>query len=173
MTAESIVESLQATEHPAVGSFGAFEADDDQTLTLKFINIDCGAVTTLAQLPLLPAPQILGAMPMGSGPFMVENWSEDKRTLSLTRNPNYHAEAPQMSELTVRFIPEKEIDIALSEGQFDAVGPFQFNLPNPMPGYLRDIAYPAPPDDLCRHQFRTAKYAAPEPSSASGSIART
>lgn len=144
ITAASLAESLQATRHPALDRFWEFSPDDDQTLSLRFINIDCGAVTTLAQLPLLPASQILDAMPMGSGPYMVADWSEDKRTLSLVRNPNYHGEAPSMDELTVRFIPENEIDIALSEGQFDAIGPFQFNLPHPIPSYLRDIAYPAP-----------------------------
>jgi peptide/nickel transport system substrate-binding protein len=81
---------------------------------------------------------------MGSGPFVVSEWSENRRTLTLIRNPNYNGDSPFLDGLTVRFIKESELEIALSEGegQFDAVGPVQFNIPNP--ASLTKITYSAP-----------------------------
>ncbi len=144
LTAAAIAASLKATEHPALAAFSQIEAVDPQTLKLIFAQIDCAAVTTLAQLPLMPAAQILDAVPEGSGPFRVAGWSENKRVLTLAPNPNYRGPQPALEGLTVRFIAAAEAAIALSEGQFDLVGPIQSPLTNyQSPNYL-DLVYPAP-----------------------------
>ena len=127
ITAADIVDSLEATQHPALLSFSEIRAHDNDTLALRFINVDCAAVTTLAQLPVLPATEITATIPMGSGPFLVTNWSDNKRRLNLTRNPYYHGSPPVLDDLTIRFLHENEIAIALSEGQFDVVGPVQLS----------------------------------------------
>jgi peptide/nickel transport system substrate-binding protein len=43
--------------------------------------------------------------------------------LTLVRNINYRQPAPALDELHIRFLDEDEVTIALSEGQFDLVGP--------------------------------------------------
>ncbi len=142
LTAADLAQSLQATQHPALLAFSDIEAPGDDTLALTFATIDCAAVTTLAQLPLLPAAEITSTVATGSGPFIVEHWSENKRTLTLTRNPNYHGPAPHLDGLTVRFIKDDEATIALSEGQFDLIGPLQATRPA-SPAFT-DLTYPAP-----------------------------
>ncbi|MCL4298088.1 MAG: hypothetical protein KJ077_20265 [Anaerolineae bacterium] len=148
LTAAAIAASLKATEHPALLAFSELAAPDPETLDLTFAAIDCAAVTTLAQLPLLPAAEVLDAMPTGSGPFKIAAWSENKRTLTLERNPNYRGPAPLLDGLTVRFIQEDEVTVALSEGQFDVIGPFQSKIENPRPQgqskIFTDLVYPAP-----------------------------
>jgi peptide/nickel transport system substrate-binding protein len=129
--------SLKATEHPALLSFSPITAPNDQTLRLTFVTIDCAAVTTLAQLPLLPAAAIEEPLPLGSGPFRVADWSDNKRTLTLTRNPYYHGPKPALEGLNIRFIAPNEVDIAVSEGQFDLIGPLT-SLPTlPSPTFYR------------------------------------
>jgi peptide/nickel transport system substrate-binding protein len=144
LTAAAIVTSLKATEHPALAAFSQITAPDPNTIKLTFARIDCAAVTTLAQLPLLPASQILAPQPMGSGPFRVADWSENKRILKLTRNPYYGGPKPALAGLTVHFLSDNEAAIALSEGQFDLVGP----LPSPLVSYsatnYSQISYLAP-----------------------------
>jgi peptide/nickel transport system substrate-binding protein len=130
LTAAAVAGSLAATQHPALLAFSDISAPDDETLVLTFINIDCAAVTSLAQLPLLPAPEITATVPTGSGPFLVTDWSESKRTLDLAQNPNYRGPRPILDGLTLRFLQEDEIPIALSEGQFDAIGPIQLPIVN-------------------------------------------
>jgi len=144
LTAAAVANSLKATEHPALLAFSRIYAPDAETLELTFAAIDCAAVTTLAQLPLLPAAEILEATPTGSGPFKVAAWSENKRTLTLERNPNYHSPIPPLDGLTIRFIQPDEVAIALSEGQFDAVGPLQSPISNLQPPTFTDLVYPAP-----------------------------
>lgn len=144
LTAAAIAASLKATEHPALLAFSEITAPNPETLQLTFAAIDCAAVTTLAQLPLLPAAEVLDAMPTGSGPFKIAAWSENKRTLTLERNPNYRGPAPLLDGLTVRFIQDGEAAIALSEGQFDAVGPIESKIAPPQPQIFTDLAYPAP-----------------------------
>lgn len=125
LTAAGVVASLQASQHPALLKFSRIEALDERTLELEFLQIDCAAVTSLALLPLLPADHILEPQPVGSGPFVVEQWSADGRTLALRRNPNSRGGGALLNSLTVRFIQPDELPIILSEGagQFDAIGP--------------------------------------------------
>ncbi|GIK41426.1 MAG: peptide ABC transporter substrate-binding protein [Chloroflexota bacterium] len=144
LTAAAIAASLKATEHPALLAFSEITAPNPEILELTFAAIDCAAVTTLAQLPLLPAAEVLDATPKGSGPFKIAAWSENKRTLTLERNPHYRGPAPLLDGLTVRFIQDGEAAIALSEGQFDAVGPIESKIPLPQPQIFTDLAYPAP-----------------------------
>jgi peptide/nickel transport system substrate-binding protein len=157
LTAAAIAASLKATEHPALLAFTQIEASDAETLALTFVTIDCSAVTTLATLPLLPASEILDITPTGSGPFKIGEWSENKRSLSLERNPNYRGPTPLLDGLTVRFIENDETAIALSEGQFDALGPLsadnqsdveginsQSKIQNPKSKIFTDLVYPAP-----------------------------
>ncbi len=143
-TAADVAESLQATQHPALRSFSEISAPDDQTLALTFTSIDCGAVTHVAQLPLLPASQILEPIPMGSGPFMVIDRSENQRRLTLGQNPSYHGTSPFLDGLSVRFIGEDSLDLAVSEGQFDAIGALPAGLTWSNSGSFTDIVYSAP-----------------------------
>ncbi|MEM7348814.1 MAG: ABC transporter substrate-binding protein, partial [Chloroflexota bacterium] len=148
MTAETIAEGLQATEHPALRAFSNIEATDDETLKLTFTTIDCGAVTTLGQLPLIPASHITKTIPAGSGPFIVDDWSEDQKSLTLTQNPNYHRDRPYLDRLSIRFLQATESTFALSEGQFDLIGPLssplsdQLNGLETLPNGFTDVAYP-------------------------------
>ncbi|MBN1220658.1 MAG: hypothetical protein JXM69_17185 [Anaerolineae bacterium] len=129
-TAADIADSLTATQHPALLAFSDIGAQDEDTLIFTFLNIDCAAVTILAQLPLVPATEITASIPTGSGPFMLADWSKNKRTLSLAQNPNYHGPKPYLDNFGIRFLHEDEIAIALSEGQFDAIGPIQSSIHN-------------------------------------------
>ncbi len=142
LTAADIVESWQASQHPALRAFSQITALNKQTLRLTFLAIDCAAMTQLALLPLLPAEQILEPIPLGNGPFTVAEWSENRRTLKLTANPNYHAQAPYLDALTLRFMAEDELNLAVSEGQFDAVGPIPAEQMSSLTyGELTDLAY--------------------------------
>lgn len=148
LTAADIADSLAATQHPALLAFSDIGARDDETLAFTFLNIDCAAVTTLAQLPLVSAAEITATVPTGSGPFIVSEWSANKRTLNLAPNPNYHGVSPFLDGLTIRFLQEDEIPIALSEGQFDAVGPVQLSSVNAQfsinNSQFTHLVYPAP-----------------------------
>ena len=151
MTAATIIESLQASQHPALAAFSSLSAPDATTLSLTAATINCSAVTALAQLPLIPSRDITATIPTGSGPFVVANQPENKRSLDLVRNINYHGVEPGLEQIIIRFLREDEVSIALSEGQFDLVGP----LPSPLtsertagnnlqiPARFSDIAYPA------------------------------
>ncbi len=144
LTAAAIVASLKATEHPALLSFSSITAPDDQTLRLTFVTIDCAAVTALAQLPLLPAADIRESRILGSGPFRLADGSDNRRTLTLTRNPYYYGSPPALDGLNIRFIAPNEVDIAVSEGQFDLIGPLTSPLPQPSSLAFTDMVYPAP-----------------------------
>jgi peptide/nickel transport system substrate-binding protein len=144
LTAAAIIESWQASRHPALLAFSDLAAPDEKTIRLTFTRIDCSALVDLALLPLLPASQILDPAPIGSGPFMVAGHSENRRTLTLVRNPNYHGQTPWLEQLIIRFIKETEAEIALSEGQFDVIGPIPFKTDNPEPELLVELTYPAP-----------------------------
>lgn len=144
LTAGDIVESLEATRHPALLAFSNISAPDDETLVFTFASIDCSAVTTMGQLPLLPAGQIADSMPLGSGPFRVADWSPDQNSLRLIRNPYHTGELAYLDGIKIRFFEAEEAETALSEGQFDAIGPFSNKVNNPDPAALTDIAYLAP-----------------------------
>jgi peptide/nickel transport system substrate-binding protein len=130
LRAADVADSLEATQHPALLAFSDIGARDDETLVLTFLDIDCAAVTTLALLPLLSTAEITATAPMGSGPFIVSEWSANKRTLNLAPNPNYHGLTPYLDGLTIRFLQEDDVPIALSEGQFDVIGPIQLPIVN-------------------------------------------
>jgi peptide/nickel transport system substrate-binding protein len=142
LTGAGIAASLEATKNPALQAFSDIQAIDDETLRLTFAAINCSAVTTLAQLPLIPSEQITATVPVGSGPFMVADWPENKRSLQLRRNPNYQSLLPTIDTLTIRLLRESDIQIALSEGQFDAIGSLQAPLgPYQLPPGLADLSY--------------------------------
>lgn len=138
LVAADLVQSLQATRHPALAAFREIIAPDEETLLLTFSAIDCAALTALSQLPLLPAAEITATLPTGSGPFRVVEWVAGQPNLTLAQNPHYGRPQPLLDGLTVRFVAEEDLPIALSEGQFDALGPASAAYPG-----LRDISYPA------------------------------
>ena len=142
MTAADIVDSLKATQHPALSAFNRITAPDENTLSLGFISPNCSAITALALLPLLPSAEIRAEKPVGSGPFVVSRWSENKRTLTLARNPNYHGPGPDLGGVTIRFLEKEVLDIALSEGQFDLVGPLAADLTYRLPNGMTELVYP-------------------------------
>jgi peptide/nickel transport system substrate-binding protein len=143
MTAAEIVASLTASQHPALLAFNGLNAPDETTLVLTFSRPNCSAVTSLGLLPLLPSREITATIPSGSGPFVVNNWSENRRTLSLARNPAYRGPPAQVGGIVARFLQVDELDLVLSEGQFDLVGPLsRSNRPDQLPASLTDLAYP-------------------------------
>ena len=143
LTAVDIVASLEATDHPALQAFSRIRASNDTSLTLTMPTINCSAVTSVAQLPLLPSQEITTTIPLGSGPFVIGQWSENKRTLELNRNPHYHRTPSALGGIRIRFLPEEDIKVALSEGQFDLIGPLQpAILPAEIPERLTDVVYP-------------------------------
>ncbi len=152
LTAAAVAESLSASRHPALLAFSNIEALDDETLALTFVSINCSAVTALAQVPLLLPQTITATVPIGSGPFVVDDWPESKRNVSLRPNPNYHGPPPHLEGLSLRFLQADEIDIALSEGQFDLFGPIQSSITtlssqfpnNQAPTQGTIITYPVP-----------------------------
>jgi peptide/nickel transport system substrate-binding protein len=163
LTAAGVADSLEATQHPALLAFNDIGARDDETLVFTFLNIDCAAVTALAQLPLVSAAEITATVPMGSGPFVVSEWSANKRTLNLIPNPNYHDSGPFLDSLIIRFLQEDEIPIALSEGQFDVVGPVQLSRVNSQ--FLIDNSQFSIPNSqltINNSQFTNLVYPAPQ-----------
>jgi peptide/nickel transport system substrate-binding protein len=144
LTAAGLANSLKATAHPALLAFSRINAPNAQTLRLTFAKIDCAALTTLATLPLLPADQVAEPMPTGSGPFSIVDWSENKRTLTLSRNPHYRGPAPWLDSLTIRFIQPDQITLVLSESKFDLVGPLESSTINLQPANQQILSYPAP-----------------------------
>jgi peptide/nickel transport system substrate-binding protein len=138
LTAADVADSLLATQHPALTAFSQINAPSPTTLRLTFQAIDCAAVTTVARLPLLRAAQITATVPTGSGPFVAREWAADTRRLSLEPNP-HAAASPRLQGVSVRFLEVGELEVALSEGYFDAVGPLD-RAPN-APG-LVDMAFP-------------------------------
>ncbi len=156
LTAAAVAESLEATQHPALRAFSDIGARNDNTLIFTFLTIDCAALTTLAQLPLLPASEITATIPGGSGPFIVSELSADKSALTLIQNPHYHGSPPYLDGLTIRFLPEDEIAIALSEGQFDTIGPIQPSMMN------REFLRPDSSLEISNSQFTIHNYPAPQ-----------
>jgi peptide/nickel transport system substrate-binding protein len=142
LDASAIVASVKATQHPALQAFSAIEAPNDHTLTLTFAAVDCAAVSAIAQLPLLPSDQITATMPVGSGPFVPQAWSADGRVLTLTPNPHYRGSTPRLAEITARFLAEGELEIALSEGNFDLIAPIPAQNFTAESGHFIDMVYP-------------------------------
>ncbi len=146
LTADQVAASLAASRHPALAAVSDVATPDDHTLALTMAITGCAAVSHLAQLPLLPAGQVTQTVPLGSGPFVVEERSPGQARLTLVRNPHYRGDRPPLERLSIRFIEdEAAARIALSEGRFHLVGP----LSAPLAGEFRaegftDLAYPAP-----------------------------
>jgi peptide/nickel transport system substrate-binding protein len=143
-TAVDVAASLQATQHPDLLKFSQIVAENDTTLTLTFLEIDCAAVTSLATLPLLPADQVLSDSPVGGGPFVVDVENDDASSLALIPNPQYHGTSPMLDGVTIRFIEPEALPIILSEGagQFHVLGPMPGNVPSPS-GFEKR-SYPLP-----------------------------
>lgn len=160
LTAESLKQSLEATRHPALLAFSQITAPDERTLRLTFTRVDCSVVTGLAQVPLLPAGQQLAEQPLGSGPFCPANWNAAGGKLTLIRNPYYRGDPAYLDELYLHFFADAAAaKIALNEGRFDAIGPFDPFVANPAPNDLLLLVYPearvhfialnfAPPNDM-------------------------
>jgi peptide/nickel transport system substrate-binding protein len=64
--------------------------------------------------------------------------------LTLTRNPYYRGLRPALDGLNIRFINPNEVDVAVSEGRFDLVGPLPPSVPHPAPPTFTDFIYPTP-----------------------------
>jgi peptide/nickel transport system substrate-binding protein len=142
LTAADLAASLTATRHPALQAFSRLDASGDNELVLTLAQIDCAAVTNLAVLPLLPSAEITATVPRGSGPFKVADRGE--RSLTLTPNPTFWGEEPLLDELIIRLLDSNDdLPVALSEGQFDLIGPLQGPLPVvDTPGFNK-LVYPA------------------------------
>lgn len=156
LTAADIAASLRATQHPALAAFSDIQGVDDQTLALTFEQTNCSAVTELARLPLISAQAITATVPLGSGPFVVAEWPDNRRTLTLARNPVYHAAPPPVAGLVIRFLRADELAIAQTEGQFDLIGPSSL-LQEPLAPRFERLTYP-----LARFFYVAVNFEPPE-----------
>ncbi len=65
--------------------------------------------------------EFFNSNPVGTGPFMFKEWVKDDH-LTLVANPNYWGGAPQLSELTFKFIPDAAARVAaLLSGDVDII----------------------------------------------------
>ena len=62
-----------------------------------------------------------GRQPVGTGPFMFENWVSNQ-SITLVRNPNYHGDPAYLDEVEFRVIPEEGArQIAFMRGDLDVL----------------------------------------------------
>ncbi|RWR29278.1 ABC transporter substrate-binding protein [Sinirhodobacter populi] len=131
--ADSVVASVKRVVDPAnaseqmayMGPLADAEKVDDLTVRIK----------TSAPDPILPArmywlkmvsakyaadPKI-AEVPVGTGPYKFESWDRGSG-ITLVANPQYWGGAPQVQEVTYRFIPEAGTRMSgLMSGEFDVV----------------------------------------------------
>lgn len=101
------------------------EATDEKTLTVT-TEEPLGTFLNTASLLLVGQGENLEQedywrSPVGSGPFVVEDYRADER-LTLARNDDYWGQAPALDTLTLTNIPEEAARItALSSGEIDVM----------------------------------------------------
>jgi ABC-type transport system substrate-binding protein len=91
---------------------------DDRTVEITLSVPNSAFLSTLtmppaAIIPLEKAvnPTAFSGNPVGTGPFMVEEWAPQDH-VTLVRNPNYWGEAPALDRVILRMIPDKSAMMA-------------------------------------------------------------
>jgi len=134
-TAEDVIASLTRILDEATGSatrtnllsIESMEAPDDYTVVLNLTLPDVPLVAALSSIntAILSSEVIANGDPtadvVGTGPFMLESWQPEEKTL-LKANPNYWGDGPFVDGIEIRIIPdEATIMAALRAGEVDFV----------------------------------------------------
>jgi peptide/nickel transport system substrate-binding protein len=104
------------------------KADDD--LTVRFIlSTPYSLFPSIVQRPIVPVRAVRGdkaarsayeAHPIGTGPFMLVEWSKDRTIVDA--NPNYYQGRPHLDRIVFRRFPDqKQAWTALMQGEIDVV----------------------------------------------------
>lgn len=131
MTAKDVKASLEEfvnrQESPLAVLWAAFdsvEATDDTTVTIKTKTPVGNMLYNLTLLYITPEAadknEEFFRKPIGTGPFKVESFQPEQE-LVLTGNGDYFNEAPKLSKLTIKNIPENAARMtAIETGEIDA-----------------------------------------------------
>lgn len=128
----SSFERLLDPESPRLSQYEgySFEAVDDLTVKVSSETLNVSLLTDFAYawsaVVDTTAADELGSKPMGTGPYTLESWSP-QTSLVLAANPNYWGEAPYISNVELRVLPNSttmasslragEIDLMLAEDE--------------------------------------------------------
>ncbi|OWR30020.1 nickel ABC transporter, nickel/metallophore periplasmic binding protein [Saccharibacillus sp. O23] len=116
------------------------EAIDDYTIRMTFDRAYYPLLTELtfarpvrmiSPNSVEPAGDIKGTFvkPIGTGAWMAERYKADQEAV-LVRNPNYWGEAPKLSKITLKVIPDPQSRVlALQSGEVDLAGGAMGRLP--------------------------------------------
>jgi peptide/nickel transport system substrate-binding protein len=100
------------------------EVVDPTTIHITTDGIDAVLPTQLVNIPMVPAnaDEIdIGQKPVGTGPYEFVSWNKG-RDIVLTRSDDYWGEAPSISDVVVRIIPDAQTAVAaLQAGEVDVV----------------------------------------------------
>ncbi len=135
LTAKDVKATLErvmneATASPKAKEFSsiaAIETPDDLTVILKLSQPYSPLLATLASgwgaiLPksLIDAGHDFGTQPVGTGPFVLQDWVRDSR-ITLKKNDHYWMDGlPKLEVVTMHIIPERAVTIqGLLSGQVD------------------------------------------------------
>jgi peptide/nickel transport system substrate-binding protein len=126
------LERIQTMPHATGRRLGTeglvVEIVDDLTIRLKTTNPFPFMIYELGRISIVPpayvqevGDQEYGLNPVGTGPFMLEEWIRGDRA-TLVRNDNYWGEAPALTRVTFRAIPEPSSrTAALQTGEVDLI----------------------------------------------------
>jgi len=117
--------SPKASEYAAITSV---EAPDERTVV---VNLSQPAPALLATLAsgwgaILPSEKLaeghdFGNQPVGTGPFVFEEWQRDN-SITMSANQDYYQGAPQADEVVIRFVPDTAVQLqGLLTGEFDVI----------------------------------------------------
>lgn len=126
--AEAVKYTFEKLVDPEVGAPGAhimsfmesIEVIDDYTVELKTFEPNPNVLpvltnrTTAIISPEADQNQDLMQVPVGTGPFKFESWTQGDRVV-MTKNENYWGEEPQLEKLTFITVPDTSTAISMLE----------------------------------------------------------
>lgn len=121
----------EATASPKASEYAAItgvEAPDERTVV---VNLSQPAPALLATLAsgwgaILPSEKLaeghdFGNQPVGTGPFVFEEWQRDN-AITMSANPEYYQGAPEVETVVIRFVPDTAVQLqGLLTGEFDII----------------------------------------------------